>query len=100
MKHTLDLQVQERTLQPRDSEERFRSLVEGVQDYAILMLDAQGCVASWNDAAERLQGYSAAEVLGTNFSLFFTAADIARGRPEAILREAARNGSFEEQGWR
>jgi PAS domain S-box-containing protein len=100
MKNTLERKVQGHTLQLRDSEERFRRLVEGVQDYAILMLDPQGCVASWTDAAERVQGYSAAEALGANFSRFFTAADIARGHPEAILREAALNGSFEEQGWR
>jgi len=97
---TLERSVQERTLQLHDSEERFRSLVEGVKDYAILMLDPQGCVASWTDAAERLKGYSAAEILGTNFSRFYTAADIARGYPEAALRDATRNGRCEEQGWR
>ena len=97
---TLERSVRERTLQLRNSEELFRNLVEGVKDYAILMLDPQGCVTSWTEAAGRLKGYSSAEVLGTNFARFFTAGDIARGHPEDVLRAAALNGGFEEQGWR
>jgi PAS domain S-box-containing protein len=97
---TLERNVRERTLQLRDSQERFRSLVEGVKDYAILLLDSQGRVASWTDAAERLLRYSGAEILGTGFSRFHTAEDLERGHPEEVLEAAARNGRFEEQGWR
>jgi len=100
LNETLEQRVRERTLLLRDSEARFRHLVEGVKDYAILTLDPHGCVISWTDAAERLKGYSAAEILGANFASFFTAEDIARGHPEEVLRAAALDGHFEEQGWR
>jgi PAS domain S-box-containing protein len=100
LNETLEQRVRERTVQLRDSEERFRKLVEGAKDYAIVALDPQGCVASWTDAAERLKGYSAAEILGANFACFFTPEDISRGHPEDVLRAAALDGNFEEQGWR
>jgi PAS domain S-box-containing protein len=100
LNETLEQRVRERTLQLRDSEARFRHMVEGVRNYAILTLDPQGSVISWTDAAERLKGYSAAEILGSNFARFFTAEDIAGGHPEEALRAAALHGHFEEQGWR
>ncbi len=100
LNHTLERSVRERTLQLRNSEELFRNLVEGVKDYAILMLDPEGFVTTWTEAAERLQGFSGAEILGTSFSRFYTAAERERGHPEEILRAAALNGRFEEQGWR
>jgi PAS domain S-box-containing protein len=99
LNETLEKRVGERTLQLRNSEELFRKLVEGVKDYAILMLDPQGRVTSWTDAAARLMGYASAEIVGTGFSRFYTAADVERGHPEEILRTAARVGHFEEQGW-
>jgi PAS domain S-box-containing protein len=100
LNHALERRVRERTLQLRDSEDRFRQLVEGVKDYAILMLDPQGCVTTWTDAAERLKGYASAEILGTSFSRFYTAGDVARGHPADVLRAAAHDGNFQEQGWR
>jgi PAS domain S-box-containing protein len=100
LNETLEQSVRERTLQLRQSEEQFRNLVEGVKDYAILMLDPQGCVTSWTDAAGRIKGYVGAEILGQNFSRFYTAQDRAGGHPEAVLRAAALTGAFEEQGWR
>jgi PAS domain S-box-containing protein len=100
LNETLERSVRERTLQLRDSEEHFRNLVEGVKDYAILMLDPQGCVTSWTDAAARIIGYSGAEILGANFACFYTASDKERGRPAEVLQAAAQNGRFEEQGWR
>jgi PAS domain S-box-containing protein len=84
----------------RQSEERFRLLVEGVQDYAILMLDPQGRIASWNAGAERLKGWLGPEVLGRHFSLFYTPKDRQRGRPERALERAAAEGRYEEQGER
>jgi PAS domain S-box-containing protein len=84
----------------RQSEERFRLLVEGVQDYAILMLDPQGRIASWNTGAQRLKGWSGPEVLGRDFSLFYTPEDRASGHPQWTLEQAAAEGRYEEQGER
>ena len=84
----------------RESEERFRMLVEGVKDYAIFMLDPRGCVTSWNTGAQWLHGHAAEEVTGRHFSLFYTPADIHAKRPEIGLKTAASEGRFEEEGLR
>ena len=84
----------------RESEERFRLLVEGVKDYAIFMLDPTGAIATWNEGAERIKGYAAPEVLGRHFSIFYPAADVAAGKPARELEIAARSGKYEEEGWR
>ena len=84
----------------RTSEERFRLLVEGVEDYAIFMLDPAGHVVSWNEGAERIQGYQVWEVIGEHFSVFFAEEDVERGLPEEELRVAAIEGHFEEEGVR
>jgi PAS domain S-box-containing protein len=84
----------------RESEERFRVLVEGVQDYAIFMLDTEGRVVSWNQGARRIKGYEAAEVIGKHFSIFYPQEAIARQWPTTELREAERTGHFEDEGWR
>ncbi|GAU85492.1 two-component hybrid sensor and regulator [Bosea sp. BIWAKO-01] len=81
-------------------DERYRILVEAVTDYAIYMLDPTGTISSWNRGAERFKGYTALEVLGTNFSRFYTDADRARGLPAFALGTAAREGRFESEGWR
>jgi len=82
------------------SEERFRLLVEAVKDYAIFMLDPQGNVASWNEGAQRAKGYLTSEIVGKNFSKFYTHEDIASGLPEYLLRQAEENGRIEVEGWR
>ncbi|CAN5851549.1 hypothetical protein BH23GEM3_BH23GEM3_15220 [soil metagenome] len=84
----------------RESEERFRLLVEGVQDYAIFMLDPEGHVASWNTGAGRIKGYTEEEVLGKHFSLFYPGEARARAWPEYELEQAAAAGRFEDEGWR
>jgi PAS domain S-box-containing protein len=84
----------------RDSEEKYRTLVQGVQDYAILMLGPTGEILSWNPGAERMTGCTYREAIGLNFSRFFTPEDIERGRPAEILRMAATSGMHEEQGMR
>lgn len=84
----------------RLSEERFRTLVQGVRDYAIFMLDPQGRVASWNDGAERIKGYTAGEIIGRHFSTFYPSADVAAGKTKMELEVAVREGKYEEEGWR
>ena len=83
-----------------ESEERFRLLVEGVRDYAIFMLDPQGYVLTWNAGAERLKGYSAAEIIGQHFSRFYPPETLQAGLPAHELEVAQATGSFEDEGWR
>jgi len=84
----------------RRSEVRFRLLVEGIADYAVYMLDADGFVSSWNSGAERIKGYSAEEIIGQHYSCFYGDEDLRKGKPAMALREAAGTGRFEEDGWR
>jgi PAS domain S-box-containing protein len=84
----------------RRSEERFRLLVEGVSEYAIFMLDANGRVATWNVGAQRIKGYTASEIIGQHFSIFYPADAKESGWPEHELQEAAEKGSFVDNGWR
>jgi PAS domain S-box-containing protein len=84
----------------RLSEERFRLLVEGVQDYAIYFMDPQGVVASWNAGARRIKGYAAKEIIGQNFSRFYTPEDLKRGLPAKVLQTAREEGHYEGEGWR
>ena len=84
----------------RQSEERFRLMVEAVQDYAIFMLDPEGRVASWNAGAERIKGYRPSEILGQHFSRFYPPESIARGWPDEELARARATGRFEDVGWR
>ena len=84
----------------RQSEERFRLLVQGVTDYAIYMLDPTGHVSSWNAGAERFKGYQASEIIGEHFSRFYTEEDLEAGIPKQALETAATEGRFEAQGWR
>jgi PAS domain S-box-containing protein len=84
----------------RESEERYRQLLDGVQNYAIFMMDPRGQILSWNAGAERIKGYSADQIIGHNFSCFFPPADIEKSRPEEILRMTTAKGRHEEQGMR
>jgi PAS domain S-box-containing protein len=83
-----------------ESEERFRLLVDSVKDYAIFMLDPAGRVATWNAGAERIKGYSAEEILGQHFSVFYPPEDVAQGKPQAELDTVERDGRAEDEGWR
>jgi PAS domain S-box-containing protein len=82
------------------SEERFRLLVEGVQDYAIYMLSPDGMVTSWNAGARRIKGYEAAEILGKHFSRFYSAEDVGAGKPWGEMAMAREHGRAEDEGWR
>jgi PAS domain S-box-containing protein len=82
------------------TEERFRLLVDSVRDYAIFMLDPSGRIVSWNTGAERIKGYAAAEIIGEHFSKFYPKEDVDSGKCEMELEMAARDGRFEDEGWR
>lgn len=84
----------------RQSEERFRRLVDAVHDYAIYMLDPQGRIESWNRGAELIKGYSAEEVIGEHYGMFFRKVDQEAGLPAWQLQRARLHGRIEEQGWR
>jgi hypothetical protein len=84
----------------RRSEERFRLLVEGVSEYAIFMLDPNGKVSTWNSGAQRIKGYTADEIIGRHFSVFYPQDVIESGWPEHELQVAAEQGSFVDTGWR
>ena len=79
---------------------RYRLLVDAITDYAIYMLDPSGTVTSWNAGAQRLKGYAPAEIIGQNFSCFYTEEDQSAGLPALALATAAREGRFEVEGWR
>src|SRR3954468_7451591 len=82
----------------RQSDDRFRLLVESVKDYAIFMLDPEGRILTWNAGAELIKGYSASEIIGEHFSRFYPPE--ARDFPAYELRVAAAEGRFEDEGWR
>jgi len=79
---------------------QFRLMVEGIKDYAILMLDTAGIVTTWNEGAERIKGYRAEEIVGCHFSIFYPATDVAAGKPQHELEGALAQGRFEDAGWR
>jgi len=84
----------------RESQERFRALIDNVKDYAIFTLDPEGFVASWNLGAERIKGYQSHEILGKHFSRFYPRADVVAGKPQQNLTIAATEGRLEDEGWR
>jgi PAS domain S-box-containing protein len=84
----------------RESEERYRLLVEGAKDHAIFLLDPLGRVVSWNTGAQRMKGYTEQEIIGRNISCFYTPEDVERGEPEQFLKAAAENGLAAVEGWR
>jgi PAS domain S-box-containing protein len=84
----------------RESEQRFRLLVQGVTDYAIFMLSTDGVVSNWNSGAQRIKGYTETEIVGSHFSRFYTDEDRAAGLPARALATARATGHFEHDGWR
>jgi len=85
------------TTQP---DEAFRLLVDSIEDYAIFMLDATGHIASWNRGANRIKGYTADEIIGKHFSVFYQPDEVAAGVCEQELKDAAADGRVELEGWR
>ena len=93
-------QSKQAELELKQSEERFRLMVEGVQDYSIFMLDPQGYIMTWNDGAQNIKGYNAHEVIGKHFSIFYTSDGIKAQKPEIEIETAKSTGRYEEEGWR
>lgn len=83
----------------RRSEETFQLLIHSVKDYAIIMLDPQGNVLSWNEGAERLKGYRTDEIIGKNYDIFFQPEDRDKGKANTQLQQAAKEGQSEDEGW-
>ncbi len=99
----LEREIRERRraeAEAREKEERFRSFVESVQDYAIYRIDLEGKIETWNSGAERMKGYRASEILGERFSIFYAPEELALGKPEETLRRVRETGRFEGEGWR
>ncbi len=84
----------------RSSEDRLRTLIQQVKDYAIFGIDPEGRVVSWNEGAQRITGYRADEIIGQHFSRFYPPEDIARGKPERELKIAVAEGMYKEEGER
>lgn len=84
----------------RASDSQFTQLVGNVRDYAIFLIDDQGNVASWNQGAERIKGYTPGEIIGRHFSVFYPPESIAKGWPDYELNVARKEGRFEDEGWR
>lgn len=84
----------------RQSEERYRLLVQQVTDYGIFMMDEKGRIVSWNEGAQRINRYSAEEIIGKSFTIFYPQEDILNGKPAYELKVAREKGKYEEEGWR
>jgi len=100
-KITRDITQRQNTLSELlKSETQFKTLVGGVTDYALYMLNPSGVVSNWKAGGERIKGYSAVEIVGQHFSRFYTPADQAAGKPARALKIAVETGHYEEEGWR
>jgi PAS domain S-box-containing protein len=104
---TLELRIDARAAEIREKSERlaeterhFRMLVQGVSDYAIYLLDTDGIITNWNPGAERIKGYAAEEIVGQNFSIFYSEEEREARAPARTLEIAARTGKIEAEGWR
>jgi PAS domain S-box-containing protein len=90
----------DKQLDPKVQASMLQTLVNSLRDYAIIFLDTEGRVTTWNKAAERLKGWTADEIIGQHFSRFYPPEDVAKGKTEMELKNAARDGRFEDEGWR
>lgn len=83
-----------------EKEERYRLIIENIKEYAIFSLDPSGYVTSWNAGASNIKGYSAEEIIGIHFSVFYPEEEAAQGKPDAALKMAEKEGRYEIEGWR
>jgi PAS domain S-box-containing protein len=82
------------------TDEQYRLIVQSIKDYAVFMLSPEGGILSWNEGARLIKGYTAPEILGRSFEVFYPSEAVADGFPKRELKEAARVGRFEDEGWR
>lgn len=96
-----DITERKRTeIELKQSEERLRLLIANIQDYAIFMIDPKGVVMNWNRGAEKIKGYTAEEIVGKNFELFYPDDQRKIGKPAKNLKQALEDGSYQEENWR
>lgn len=98
--HNLRSSLVQSKTETKKAENIFQLLVESVKDYAIFLLDENGIIESWNEGARRNKGYTAEEIIGRHFSIFYTPEDLARSHPAKELEIAKKTGRYEEEGWR
>lgn len=96
----LEKLVAERTKELKESEERYHLMIEEIQDYAILYINKDGTIENWNKGAEKIKGYKADEIIGKNFSEFYTAEDRQNKLPQYLLSQAIEHGRHRQEGWR
>jgi PAS domain S-box-containing protein len=94
----LNSELQKETL--RQSDERFRRMIDEIEDYAIILLNREGIIQNWNKGAHKIKGYAANEIIGKHIRVFYTKHDQATQLPERLLAEAAKNGRATHEGWR
>ncbi|MHA3787504.1 PAS domain S-box protein [Flavobacterium hauense] len=97
---SLAKKIEENSATLKQSEERYHKMIDEVQDYAIIMLDAEGNILNWNKGAQKIKGYTEEEVLGQNFRIFYLLEDREKNLPDALLKNARSNGRAEHEGWR
>jgi PAS domain S-box-containing protein len=93
-------QLRHKNAELKSSEERYHKMIAEVKDYAIILLDPDGTVIDWNAGAQKLKGYTPAEIIGKNFRLFYPREEKGAGLPERLLNEAREHGSVMHEGWR
>jgi PAS domain S-box-containing protein len=92
--------IQRNNMLLKESEERYHRMVEEVEDYAIILMDKNGCIQNWNKGAEKIKGYKEEEIIGKNFRLFYLPEDRESGLPERLIAEAVKEGRATHEGWR
>jgi len=100
LQQMLQRKAEENLLALKKSEERYHQMIDEVQDYAILLLDRNGFVLNWNKGAQKIKGYTEAEIVGQSFKIFYLTEDVIKKLPERLIEEAALNGRAEHEGWR
>ncbi|MDO6430579.1 PAS domain S-box protein [Flavitalea sp. BT771] len=98
--NTLEMKVAEKINELKKSDDRYHKMIEEVEDYAIIMLDADGIIINWNKGAEKIKGYKEQEIVGKSFQEFYLAGDLQNGLPLILIREARENGKAAYEGWR
>jgi PAS domain S-box-containing protein len=98
--HLLSLQLKKANEAIRRSDERYHRMVEEIEDYSIILLDTEGYILNWNKGAQKIKGYSADEIVGKHFSIFYTTDDVNSKRPDTVIQQAKVRGRANDEGWR